>query len=59
MGMVRCEWKHNKPVNNDYFGDWMTKCGVTVRETFAYDIQIKGGKFCPFCGKEIKEVHDG
>lgn len=47
-----CVWKWN----NDGF--WATACGY-AQEFSAGDIKENGYKFCPSCGKKIKEKRNG
>jgi len=56
MSMVRCKWVR---YNESYGIDYETECGKQWHASHATgDVKDHGYLFCPFCGKEIKEVKD-
>ena len=51
--MVRCKWKRCVDHNDDSY--WERECGDPWRMSEG-GLKDNKVKFCPFCGKEIKEV---
>ena len=45
-----CEWKLDSHLENDTPAEWLI-CPHSPKKIFSTDI-----KYCPYCGKKIKEV---
>ena len=43
-----CEWKYYK---NKSYHNYITKCNYIYKDIIEHDF-----KYCPYCGKKIKEV---
>ncbi len=46
----KCEWQHD-----EIFDNYVTQCGETMW-FISKGIKENGYKYCPYCGREIKEV---
>ena len=51
----KCEWTYNEDGHWEY---WDTSCGKAFLFSEGTP-EDSGFKFCPYCGKELKEIKNG